>query len=96
MREARTKAPESYLAGVVYSTCRVDLSRFPGPGRYINDIGYRPHTLSPKSSRHILGMEHSFSKVTILALCYSILLWSIWACQLSSYLVLLEIDSELI
>ena len=34
MCEARTKAQESYLAGVVYSTCRVDLSRSAGPGRY--------------------------------------------------------------
>jgi len=34
LREARTKAQESYLAGVVYSKCRVDLSRYPGPGRY--------------------------------------------------------------
>ena len=34
MREARTKAQESYLVGVVYSTCRVDLSRYPGSGRY--------------------------------------------------------------
>ena len=29
-----TKAQESYLAGVFYSMCRVDLSRYPGPGRY--------------------------------------------------------------
>ena len=28
------KAQESYLAGVVYSTYRVDLSRYPGSGRY--------------------------------------------------------------
>ena len=34
LREARTKAQESYLAGVVYSTCRVNLSRYPGAGRY--------------------------------------------------------------
>ena len=34
MREARTKEKESYLAGVVYSICRVDLSRYPGPGYY--------------------------------------------------------------
>src|SRR6185437_671799 len=34
LREARTKAQESYLAGVVYSKCRVDLSRYLGPGRY--------------------------------------------------------------
>jgi len=25
---------ENYLAGVVYSTCRIDLSHSPGPGRY--------------------------------------------------------------
>jgi len=35
LHEARTKAQESYLAGVVYSTYRVDLSRYPGPGRYM-------------------------------------------------------------
>ena len=34
LREARTKAQVSYLAGAVYSTCRVDLSRYPGQGRY--------------------------------------------------------------
>ena len=34
LREARTKVQGSYLAGVIYSTCRVDLSRYPGPGRY--------------------------------------------------------------
>ena len=34
LREARTKAQENYLAGVVYSKCRVDLSRYPGLGRY--------------------------------------------------------------
>ena len=34
LRETRTKAQESYLAGVVYSKCRVDLNRYPGPGRY--------------------------------------------------------------
>ena len=28
------KAQERYLTGVVYSMCRVDLSRYPGPGRY--------------------------------------------------------------
>ena len=28
-----TKVQESYLTGLVYSTCRVDLSRYPGPGR---------------------------------------------------------------
>jgi hypothetical protein len=28
------KAQESYLAGEIYSTCRVDLSRYFGPGRY--------------------------------------------------------------
>jgi len=33
LREARTKAQESYLAGVVYSTCRVNLSRYTGPCR---------------------------------------------------------------
>ena len=37
LREARTKAQKSYLAGVVYSTSRVDLSRYPGSGRYILD-----------------------------------------------------------
>jgi len=37
LREARTKPQESYLAGVVYSTCRVDLSRSPEPGRYTGD-----------------------------------------------------------
>ena len=42
LREARTKAQESYLSGVVYSTCRVDLRRYPGPGRY---------TPAPKTSR---------------------------------------------
>ena len=26
---------ESYLAGVIYSKYRVDLNRYPGPGRYI-------------------------------------------------------------
>ena len=35
LREARTKAQESYLASVVYSMCRVDLSRYPEPGCYI-------------------------------------------------------------
>ena len=34
LREARTKAQESYLVGVVYSTCRVDLNRYLGSGRY--------------------------------------------------------------
>ena len=29
------KAQESYLAGVVYLTCRVNLSRSPGPDRYM-------------------------------------------------------------
>ena len=45
MREARTKAQESYLAGVIYSTCRVDLSRYPGSGRYT--------ILTPKISGYI-------------------------------------------
>ena len=31
---AGMKAQESYLAGVIYSTCRVDLIRYPGSGRY--------------------------------------------------------------
>jgi hypothetical protein len=34
LREARTKAQENYLAGVIYSTCRVDLSRYSGLGHY--------------------------------------------------------------
>ena len=34
MREAMTKAQESYLAGVVYSKYRVDLNRYFGPGHY--------------------------------------------------------------
>ena len=34
LREARTKAQENYLAGVVYSQCRVDLSCYLEPGRY--------------------------------------------------------------
>ena len=33
MCETRTKAQESYLASVFYSTYRVDLSRYPEPGR---------------------------------------------------------------
>ena len=37
LREARTKAQESYLAGVIYSTCRVDLNRYPRVGRYSQD-----------------------------------------------------------
>ena len=36
LREVRTKAQKSYLAGVVYSKYRVDLSRYPGPDRYNN------------------------------------------------------------
>ena len=31
LRETRTKAQESYLAGVIYSKYRVDLNRYPGP-----------------------------------------------------------------
>ena len=34
MREARMKAQESYLTGVVYSKFRVDLSPYLGPGCY--------------------------------------------------------------
>ena len=32
------KAQESYLAGVVYSKCRVDLSRYPGLGHYSLEV----------------------------------------------------------
>ena len=41
LREARTKAQESYLAGVIYSTCRVDLSRYPGSGRYTHEEAFQ-------------------------------------------------------
>ena len=36
--ETMTKAQKSYLAGVVYSTYIVDLSRYPGPGRYMDGV----------------------------------------------------------
>ena len=38
LREARTKAQESYLVGVIYSTCRVDLSCYPESGHYNSEI----------------------------------------------------------
>ena len=33
MHEAKKKAQKKYLAGVVYSTCRIDLNCYFGPGR---------------------------------------------------------------
>ena len=51
------KAQESYLAGVIYSTCRVDLSRYPGSGRYsgirADSRGFTPHT-----GQKVRGHEH--------------------------------------
>jgi len=50
LRETRTKAQESYLAGVIYSTCRVDLNRYPGSGRYTHNLASSLLVISPLST----------------------------------------------
>ena len=62
LREARTKAQESYLSGVVYSTCRVDLSRYPEPGRY-NGVEAHLHAVRQKPGDTFRAFISRFTKV---------------------------------